>query len=260
MSIFINDNLIIPFLATVGAGLTIIIIQFFFRFIKESKQKIYTVGYICTTSFQQLSSEFILKRHTIQPHIEAVNKILKGDSQLLIKMFKSGEFDILRAGPMEYAHIPNDYIILIGYDDISLPILYQTLLYMNKNEENRISMVSFVEENLKSSYEFFSKPEAKQIDILKTYKEYLHCLEHDSNRIISFIRDAIVPSMKKYIESCRFYIFRTKITKTALTNISDILEKNKDLLPSNDHIKESIHGGIQNELKKTQNKADGSDS
>ena len=248
MNLFANDQLIIPFLATVGASLAVIFIQFFFRVLKETKQKIYAVSYISTISVRMLDSEFILKRHTIRPHVIAINRILNGDKALLIKIFESGEFDILRAGSMDYTHVPSEYLLHIGYDDITLVQMYETLLFLNQNEENRISMIQFVEENLQSQHDFFSLSEAKQIDILETYKEYLYRLEHEVDRMISFIRDAIAPAYKSYIGSHYFWFFKTKIPKNAIKGISSIIESNKDMLPSDGYMKESIQGGIQKEI------------
>jgi hypothetical protein len=40
-----------------------------------------------------------------------------------------------------------------------------------------------------------------------------------------------------------------------LKQIAEVLEKNRNVLPSKDHMRETINGGIQKELKRQQNKS-----
>ena len=140
MEPLLNEKLVLPFLATLGASLTIILMQFIARRVKETKQKIYAVNYICDSSMRILFSEFILVRHTILPHIEATERIAEGDEELLAKTFLANEFDILTAGASSFSHLLNDYSLQIGYDDIKLVQMYEALLYLHKNEANRISL------------------------------------------------------------------------------------------------------------------------
>ncbi|MCK5092142.1 MAG: hypothetical protein KAR30_06400, partial [Gammaproteobacteria bacterium] len=207
MEFLLNEKFIIPFLSILGASSTIILMQFIARRVKETKQRIYAVSYICDVSIRILSSEFILARHTIKPHIEATKRIVEGDEGLLAKTFLSNEFDILTAGALDFSHLPNEYSLQIGYDDIKLVQMYDMLLYLHKNETNRLSLNKFVKENLKSMEEFLSIPEEKQKDILYTYYDYLTSLEHESNRVIFFILNNIIPAMKEYLTSYRFWLY-----------------------------------------------------
>ena len=59
--------------------------QFYSRRIKETKQKIYAASYISDVAMRTIQAEFILLRHTIKPHIVAIERILEGDNELLKK-------------------------------------------------------------------------------------------------------------------------------------------------------------------------------
>lgn len=248
MEILTDDKFIIPFLATLGASLTIILMQFIARYVKESKQKVYAVSYICDVSMRVLVSEFILRNHTILPHIEATERIVEGDEDLLAKTFVSDEFDILTASSPEFSHLPNEYSLQIGYDDIKLVQMYDTLLFLYKNENNRISLNAFVKANLKSMHDFLSKTEEKQKDILHTYHNYLTSLDHESKRTIYLIVNTIIPSMSSYINSCRFLLFSTKSIKKTLLEIERHVKSNSELIPEEGYMEKVIHGGIQGEL------------
>ena len=87
MTFFTGDKFLIPFLSTLGAALTVIILQFIHRYINDRKKKIYAIGYIMHDCFLLLQSDLILKKHTIIPHLEAIKKIIAGDDELLETMF-----------------------------------------------------------------------------------------------------------------------------------------------------------------------------
>jgi len=248
MELTLIDKLLLPFMATLGASLTVILVQFISRRVKETKQKIYAANYICDVSLRIIGSEFILLRHTIQPHIEATERIGNGDEELLKKTFLADEFDILTAGSPDYSHLPNEFTLQLGYDDIELVQKFEMLLYLHKNEANRLSLNAFVKENLKSMESFLSKPEEKRSDILFTYYDYLHSLQHESNRIIFFIWSVIVPAMKNYLSSYQFWLYRTSQAKSILERIEGQVADNEDLMPPADFLEQVRTGGIQNEL------------
>jgi hypothetical protein len=248
MEILLNEKLILPFLSTLGAALTIILMQFIARRVKETKQKIYAINYICDVSFRIISSEFFLTRHTIKPHIVATERIVEGDDELLVKTFLSNEFDILTAGSPGFSHLPNEYSLQIGYDDIKLVQMFDALLYLHKNETNRLSLNSFVKDNLKSMESFLSKTEDKQKDILYTYHDYLTSLGHESNRAILFISKSILPVMKDYLATYQFWLYSTKNAKNTIELIERQINENLDLVPENDYMEKVKNGGIQGEF------------
>ena len=244
----LDEKFLIPFLSTLGAALTIISMQFIARLIKDSKQKIYAINYMSHVSFCLINSEIILKRHTILPHIEATEKMAGGDGELMAKTFLSDEFDILTEPAMDFNHLPNDYSLQIGYDDINLVQMFNTLLYLHKCEHGRVSLNNFVKNNLKSSHDFNIQSPEKQKDILFTYHDHLTKLEHESDRLITFTLNIITPTLRNYLGSYKFLMFNTKCANDLLDNIIAISNENEDMIPPEDYMESTKNGGIQNEL------------
>lgn len=248
LEFFLNEKFIIPLLATLGASSTIILMQFYARRVKETKQKIYAVNYICDVAYRILFSEFILLRHTIKPHIEVTERITEGDHELLTKTFLTDEFDILKAHSPSFSHLPNEFSLQIGYDDINLVQIFETLLYLSSSEINRKDLNEFVKNNLKSMDSFVAKTGEEQQGILYTYHDYLTSLEHESNRIVIFILRNLRPAMKKYIGSYRFWLYSTKNAKNIINQTLLLAKENKDLIPEKDYMEKVKNGGIQGEL------------
>lgn len=255
MNFFTDEKFIIPFMATLGASSTIILMQFISRYHKEKKQKIYASSYIADVCSRLIQSEFILKKHTIIPHIEATKKIIEGDKELLSKMFLSDEFDILTAKAMDFNHLPNEYKLLVGCDDIKLVQAFDFLIYLHRNEGNREALNDFVKKNLKSTHDFLALTQEKQKDNLYTYWDYLSSIEHESNRTIFFICNIIIPQIKKYIHEWQFLFFSTKDTKNTITNTEAVINENRDLIPEENYLEIIKDGGIQSELKNHRTKA-----
>lgn len=245
---FLNEKFIIPLFATLGASSTIILMQFYARRVKETKQKIYAVNYICDVAYRILFSEFILLKHTIKPHIEATGRIIEGDQELLAKTFLTNEFDILKAHSPRFSHLPNEFSLQLGYDDIKLVQIYEMLLYLNGSEINRIDLNEFVKENLKSMGKFDLKSVEEQQSILYTYHDYLASLEHESSRVVTFILHTLTPVMKKYINSYSFWLYSTKNAKTTINKTLLLAKENSSLIPKKDYMEKVINGGIQSEL------------
>lgn len=222
--------------------------QFYARRGKETKQKIYAVNYICDVAYRILFSEFILLRHTIKPHIEVTERITEGDHELLAKTFLKDEFDILKSHTPSFSHLPNEFSLQIGYDDINLVQIFETLLYFSSLEINRKDLNEFVKNNLKSMNSFVAKPGEEQQGILYTYHDYLTRLEHESKRNVIFILRYLKPAMKKYISSYRFWLYSTKNAKTIINKTLLLAKENKDLIPEKDYMEKVKNGGIQGEL------------
>ncbi len=248
MEEFVGKDLYLPFLSTVGASLTIILLGTISRRSRETKKKIYASSYIIDVCYRLITSELILLKHTINPHIAATEKIIEGDEKLLGTMFLSDEFDILTAGPTDFSHLPSEYKLLMGVDNIELVQLFDTLNYLHKNDTNRSALNQFVKDNLKSMHDFLSLHPDKQTDVLYTYHDYLTSLQHESRRMIAFILTAVAPSMRDYLKSYQFWLYRKKTAKAMLKHIQSRVKENRDLIPENDYMENVKHGGIQSEV------------
>ncbi|WP_274025984.1 hypothetical protein [Vibrio parahaemolyticus] len=248
MDFILSEKVIVPFIATIGASLTIIFLQFYARRIKETKQKIYAATYMSDVAMRITQSELIILRHTIIPHIKAVEKMLAGDEELLKQTFISNEFDILTAPPLEYNHLPNEYSLEVGYDNMQLVQMYEVLLYTHKNDTNQRSLNAFVKDNLKSIRTFASKSDEERKDILCTYYDYLKSLEHESNRMLHFTTYRFFPELKQYLKSYRFWLYSIKGGKNTILSAMRSLNENSDLVPDYDYMEKVRHGGIQHEL------------
>lgn len=248
MEFLSNENLLLPFLATLGASLAVIGMQVMARYVKEQKQRVYSANYMLDVAFRVLSSTIIIKKHTIIPHIEATKRIMKGDDELLEKTLLSDEFDILKAKAMSYSHLPNEYKLLVGYDDIELVQIFDTLIYSYELDDNRVHLIEFVKHNLKSMDGFLSKEENIQHDILNTYWDILESLNHEANRIMVFVRDIVSPRLSKYVNGSQFILFRTSGATEKVKLINSMIENDKELFPDPGYMEKVRHGGIQGEL------------
>lgn len=243
-----NEKLYLPLLATLGASLAIIGFQAINRYVKEQKQRVYAVNYMLDVAFRILSSTLVIKDHTIVPHIEATKRIIKGDSELQEQMLLSDEFDILKASPMNFSHLPNEFKVLVGYDDIELVQMFDTFLYVSGADENRIHLIEFVKSNLKKVNDFLSKDKEEREDILNTYWDILESLDHEQRRVLVFVRDMLLPSLSIYISGHQFFLFRTSIAQNRISSIVTLIDSNHDSFPEEGYMEKVRHGGIQGAL------------
>lgn len=200
------------------------------------------------TLWQLLHSELIIQKHTIAPHIEAVNRMLDGDRALLEIMFDSDEFDILAAGPMSFITLPQDHKLLVGYDDIRVIHVFDALLYMHTDDSNRLNLRSFVSQKLKSKYAYLGLAPEEQHEILKSYRDLLYALEHEGKRLTAFSLHVVVPALQRFVRSKKFMLFSTKPIFYTLECISALCLEHKDFIPSTEFFEETRHGGIQRAL------------
>jgi len=248
MEFLSNENLLLPFLATLGASLAVIGMQVIARYVREQRQRVYSANYMLDVAFRVLSSTITIKKHTIIPHIEATKRIMKGDGELLEKTLLSDEFDILKAKAMNFSHLPNEYKLLIGYDDIELVQIFDALIYLYELDDNRVHLNEFVKQNLKSMDVFLSKKENLQHDILNTYWDILDSLDHEQNRIMVFVRDVVSPRLSKYVNSFQFLLFRTSGATERVKLIDKLIEEYSELFPESGYMEKVRHGGIQRVL------------
>ena len=138
-------------------------------FFKTVKKKIYAIAYMADVAVRLLQSSLIIQKNTISPHIKATKRILNGDSGLLNKILLADEFDILTDGPMRFDHLPEEYKVLIGYDNLRIVQCFETILYLYENDAKRKDFNNFVKTNLKAILAFQEKTKVEQDDILNTY-------------------------------------------------------------------------------------------
>ena len=245
LGFFGSEAFLTPFLATLGASLTIIVLQFIQKDRKNKDKKMYAISYVATVCYQILNSNLIIKEHTIIPHIEATEKIIKGDEHLLKTAFLIDDFDILTDQSFDFNLLPEEYKVLLGCDNIRLVQSYELLVYLEKNEKMRLDFNKFVKQNLKSEHYFKSQTLEKQKDILNTYSDYLYSLKKEADRSISFIRDLLLLAIEQYIARRDFIFYSKKDVNHTIKLIYSRLEEFKDILPAGDFIPKSIKGGIQ---------------
>ena len=248
LEFFTNENLYLPLLATLGASLAVIGFQALNRYENEMKQRIYAVNYMLDVAYRILSSTLVVKNHTIVPHIESTKRILKGDPDLLEQMLLTDEFDILKASPMGFSHLPNEFKVLLGYDDIELVQKFDAFLYVYGTDENRTHLNEFVKFNLKKVNEFLSKEKKEREDILNTYWDILESLDHETRRVLVFVRDMLLPTLSQYLRRYQFYLFRTSAANRKIKSIISLIENHCDSFPEEGYMDKVKQGGIQGAL------------
>ncbi len=244
----LSEKLFLPFLATLGASLTVLFIQFNTRRVRESKQKVYATSYVFHQCHNILFSELSIMKATVVPHIKAIERILEGDNELLTKMFLDDEFDILKAPSPEANHLPKDYMLLLGYDDINLSSSYEMLLYLESSDLERQELNEFVKNKLKNMHAFFKLSEGEKVDILHEYYDRLTSIEHASKRKVFFIVYSLLPRFSAYAKSYQFWLYSKKNTNREKSRIKKVLGDYKEFVPSADFGSKTMSGGIQSEI------------
>ena len=248
MNFFTDEKFLIPFLATLGASSTILLLQFINKDRINKNKKFYACNYMLDVCYRILYSGLILKKHTIVPHIDAVQRMIKGDKKLLETTFLADEFDILTDQPFDFNLLPEEYKVLVGCDDINLIQSYETMIYLVKNERTRRTLNEFVKNNLKSVHFFENQNADKQIDILNTYWDYLDKIQHETDRVISSAIELVIPFIKKYIYKRQFLFFSKRNVNKLIAWETSILDNYKNILPEKEYWKKFISGGIQRAL------------
>lgn len=198
--------------------------------------------------YKLVQSELILQRHTIGPHIEATKRILAGDHDLLELTLNTDEFDILGAGPLTFMKLPEDHKLLVGYDNIQILQAFDALLYFHADDTNRLALRDFVQGNLKSKMQFLELSEDHQADVLNTYWDYLRSLEHEGERLTAFAFYIIVPMLRTYIGSKRFFLFNTRSISDTLDKVQSLHGQYEDFVPGPEFFQKTRDAGIQGAL------------
>lgn len=247
-AISLTTGLWLPFLATVGASFTVLIVQALNQYRKEHRQRLYAVGYMADVIHKLVQSELIIQKHTIRPHIEATKRILSGDDELLELTLDSDEFDILAAGPITFMSLPENHKLLVGYDNVQIVQAFDTLLYSHTDDTNRLALRDFVAIELKSKKKFLEKGQEHQADVLNTYWDYLRSLEHEGRRLSAFSFYILAPLLRSYIGSRKFTLFRTKSISDTLDSLESFRRQFQEFIPGPEFFEQSRDGGIQGAL------------
>jgi hypothetical protein len=249
MNIFTTEQFLVAFLSTLMASLTVIFLQVWGRDIEERRKKLYAIAHITDISYRVLNMSLFLKKNTLIPHIKAAQLILKGDADLLRKMFLADEFDILTDKPISFNSLPEEYKVLLGFDDINLIRAYETMVYDNENNATKMAFNEFVKENLKSQHLFSQMTAEKQQDVISVYWDYLDKLKHQADRISWFVLDVLDPIIREYIKRKQFIFFPKSNIKKHLERIESTSLEFKEFLPEKNFIENIMTGGIQRIVK-----------
>jgi hypothetical protein len=247
-AVMFSDKLVLSVLATLGASLTILFIQFNSQRVKETKQKIYTASYIMHQCYKIFFAELSILKATIVPHIKAIERILDGDEELLKKMFLTNEFDILKVPSPKTYCLPDNYLLVVGYDDIQLVSIYETLVHINSDDQSRQDLNRCVKNNLNNMNAFMVLNTEEKTDILHRYYDLLISVEHVSKRKLFFIRYHVAPSFSKYVRSYKFWLYSKKSLNKEKQNIKKTAIDYREYVPTADFGRETMSGGIQREI------------
>jgi len=246
----LDEKFITPFLSTLGASLAIIIGQQIFNYSSRQRKKLYCLNYITNIADKLLYSNLIIKEKTILPHIEATKRILKGDKKLLNIMFKSDEFDILTSPSLEFNHLPQEYKLLMGFDDMKTLQAIEFLSSLIIDNSSKTNLNDFVKNNLKSELAFYSKSENEQVDLLQIYWDYLDQIDHTIDRINGYIINILVPTIKKYKNKRNFFFFYKKEINKNLKELIKLKKEFEHIIPDIEQLKNNLDNGIQKEINK----------
>ncbi len=242
----LNEKFLIPFLSTLGASVTVLLVQYFQIIRKEKQKKLYAIAYMTDVAQRLLFINLHLLDRTVLPHLEALKKILDGDNRLLNQMFLTDEFDILNEKAFEFNVLTEEYKILIGNDNIELIQAYEAMIGIDSDNKTRLSFNQFTKENLKSQNSFFKFAPDVQHDLLNTYEDYLYSLEHEMKRMASFIVKALVPQLQLFTRENEFFFYfraKGKIYKS-IKKINNVVKNYESIFPEEGYIEKRGNGGI----------------
>jgi hypothetical protein len=240
-----SKDFLTPFLSTVGASLTVLLVESMRARRKDSKKKLYVAGYMADVSRRMLHSSLFLQERTILPHIDAVKKILKGDAQLAAKMFAADEFDILTDPSPQYFPLPEDHKVEVGYDDIELLQAFEFVMYQSQNDGIRRRFNDFVREKLKSELQFRNRGSEERADILNTYWDYLDRISYAEKRTVATILYILLPKIESYARQRRLLFYSKKGIKEQIALCDEIKNQFAPLIPGTDFFEKASKAGIQ---------------
>lgn len=225
-----------PFFATIAGASTVIVIEAISKFFRDKKKKLYAINTIVYTYTKILHMQLILKKMTIQPHIDGVKRMIAGDKHLLAKTFLADEFDVLTDDTMNFDLLSNEYKILIAQDKLDYVQIYEMICKLLVSRKATDTLNLFVRDNLKIEAKFGAKSPEEQESILYAYLDHMEKIKHDADRCISFVLDHGLPSMKKYKNSRQFYYFPKKNINENIKRFYEIKENFREILPEENYV------------------------
>lgn len=244
-SFLASDAFLVPFLATLVASLTVIYLQNYQRKVSLINSKLFGVVYIADVTFRILKSEFILRKHTLVPHIEATKRMIEGDIEILKRCFESDDFDVLTDPMMDYQLLPNDRKILIGMDEIDLVQAFEGIVHMYRDDSTNKKINDFVKKNLKNPNAVFEDTPDKRAHVLSEYLDCLFRADHHKCRIIWFGVYIILPAIEGYLKNNQFLFYSRKNAKKKTAQIKMLIGEYADFLPPSDYMQKIAAQGIQ---------------
>jgi hypothetical protein len=156
---------------------------------------------------------------------------------------------VLTDDPINFNNIPNEYKVLIGFDNIEFLQSFETVIYLYKIEKTKNSFNDFVKSNLKSELLFNRKNKEEQIDILNTYWDYLEKLSHKEDRVIAFVLYICLKHVERYIDRYSFIFYSRKSIRGLLSKAMNLNDQYHEIIPDSDFFQQAINGGIQKIIK-----------
>ena len=243
-----DEKFLFPFFSTLGATITVLLFQFIQRVVSEKKKKIFAISYIYDVCFRIFEVNMILKKHTILPHIEAIERVFNGEVKLLKEMFESGDFKILPDKSLYFSLLPEEYRVLLGCDNIRLIQAFEAMVYLYSQSSNSEALNNHVNDYLASETHFLSLSGPEQTEILESYLGNLNSVKHENDRAIWFVFFVMLPALNKYSKSMQFLGFNLKSIKSSQKQIALKIQEYNDLLPDQDLMNKKKESGIQSKL------------
>ena len=243
-----DEKFLFPFFSTLGATITVLLFQFVQRFVLEKKKKIFALSYIYDVCFRIIESNMILKKHTILPHIEAIERVFKGEAELLKALFDTGDFKILTEKSLNFNLLPEEHKVLVGCDNMKLVQAFEAMVYLYSQNSKSEALNNHVNDYLISETQFLLLSNPEKSEILETYLGNLESVKHENDRVIWFALFIMLPALNKYAKSIQFLGFNMKSIKSSQKQIATKVQLYEELLPDKDLMNKKKESGIQSML------------
>jgi hypothetical protein len=241
---FSKEKFLVPFLATLVASLTILLVNRLNERSKTKKKKIYAVTYIADSLQRALHCSLIIKIDTIIPHIEAVERILQGEYRILEQMIENDDINILQDDSFHFPSLPENYKILLGIDDIEIIQMWDAFRHLQEKAAVKKHLWS---EELSNFDSFMSLSQQRREQILRQRRDFLERKLLEADRTIQLIR-LFYPRVRRYMDGINF-VFRSKTSfRRAISHIEHILASHADYLPPANFLEQRRVSGIKQAL------------
>lgn len=234
-----------PFLSTLMASLTILILEHTRKADSERKGKLYAIACVLDIAYRELLSCLILNKRTVTPHIRAINLVLEGNTNILNQMFKINDVDVMKTPPSSSNFLPENYKALIGIDDVQLVAMHDTLKYLQELDDHRLELNIYVQKNLPNISYFNTMANEDKKASLMGYLDLLERIEHHHRRSAWFIIYVLAPHYLNYSKSWQFFFYRKKSISNSVNLIKDTLNKYQKEIPQKDYMQKTEMGGVQ---------------